>query len=830
MGFFNNITGTNISNTNTVTTNTFLSSITGNIGYFNSFTGSTINYTNVYSSNLYTNNFTGNISYFNSFTGTNISFTNIYSNNITGDSCSFSSISGYTGITGSTGPTGIGITGPTGNKVIIGARCYITTNSITLLNNTITTISPWSVKVYDTNNAFNTTTGVYTIPVSGMYLISSQFLIDQAGTFTNGDAKVQVLIYLNGSTMIQQGTFYNWNKTTTNYVPVLTTGIYNFTAGDTVTVKAFQNSGTSKTIFSSADISLNIFEIQYLGSNNLTNSLIGITGSTGTPGFYSTISSDVYTQNITNVNNINTLSSTGNTSFFNNYTGINSEITNQYVSNLTGTTSFFNMYTGTNLTSISNISDNLSTYGNINITETISSAGAISTFKDTLFDSTSGSFTGTLANSSNFNQVKKVKLLYRRSNPVTVTCNRGSFDLTPSEPEKTLRYIGPTGGWEVYNPGDSLAADSFYPSKLQTASLVSSTTFAVTNMAINSAGTTLAICGSAATTGGNCFIYAYNGAWSLSVRITLTTGATGTVSNNCVALSSDGNTMALGNINDFSSVGSTWIFTRSNNYIWTQQGTKLVGSGFAGTPQQGFSVSLSADGNTLATSGRSDNSNIGAVWVFTRSNGIWTQQGNKLVGSGFIGATIQQGTSVSLSSDGNTLAVGGINDNSSIGAVWIFTRLDGIWIQQGNKLVGSGYVGSPQQGISVSLSSDGNTLAESSIADNSNNGATWIFVRINNNWTQQGLKLIPYGYIVPPFLGQVVSLSGDGNVLACVPSSGTAPAISIYIRQGGIYGGIWSFKKKIIPGGSITASFAMALNSNGTVLAFKTSSGVFIYT
>jgi hypothetical protein len=44
----------------------------------------------------------------------------------------------------------------------------------------------------------------------------------------------------------------------------------------------------------------------------------------------------------------------------------------------------------------------------------------------------------------------------------------------------------------------------------------------------------------------------------------------------------------------------------------------------------------------------------GAAWVYTRSGGVWTQQGNKLVGSGAVGFDAQQGISVALSADGNT--------------------------------------------------------------------------------------------------------------------------------------------------------------------------------
>ncbi len=66
---------------------------------------------------------------------------------------------------------------------------------------------------------------------------------------------------------------------------------------------------------------------------------------------------------------------------------------------------------------------------------------------------------------------------------------------------------------------------------------------------------------------------------------------------------------------------------------FTQQGPKLVGSGVVGLSQQGSSASVSADGNTAIIGAPEDNSNAGAAWVFTRTNGEWTQQGSKLVGT-----------------------------------------------------------------------------------------------------------------------------------------------------------------------------------------------------
>ena len=59
---------------------------------------------------------------------------------------------------------------------------------------------------------------------------------------------------------------------------------------------------------------------------------------------------------------------------------------------------------------------------------------------------------------------------------------------------------------------------------------------------------------------------------------------------------------------------------------FVQQGSKLIGTGTFGGARQGSSVSLSADGNTALVGGPYD-AGGGSVWVYTRSGGVWTQQG-----------------------------------------------------------------------------------------------------------------------------------------------------------------------------------------------------------
>ncbi len=231
-----------------------------------------------------------------------------------------------------------------------------------------------------------------------------------------------------------------------------------------------------------------------------------------------------------------------------------------------------------------------------------------------------------------------------------------------------------------------------------------------------------------------------------------------------VSISSDGNTAIIGGYGDNSNIGAIWVFTRSGG-VWTQQGPKLVGTGLIGASGQGSSAALSSDGNTIFECGYEDNTYIGAAWVFTRSGGVWTQQGDKLLGNGEIGMGYF-GWSCSISSDGNTAVVGAFRDNGFTGAIWIFTRNGGAWTQQGSKLIGTGGFSYSKQGYSVAISGDGNTVAEGGQWDNNYLGAIWIFTRNGGVWTQQGPKLAGTGaFGSQVYQGSSVALSSDGNTV-----------------------------------------------------------------
>ena len=204
-----------------------------------------------------------------------------------------------------------------------------------------------------------------------------------------------------------------------------------------------------------------------------------------------------------------------------------------------------------------------------------------------------------------------------------------------------------------------------------------------------------------------------------------------------VALSSDGSTALIGGWGDSGDLGAAWVFTRSGS-TWTQQGEKLTGAGVVGIPFFGKSVALSSDGNTALVGAPVDR-DVGAAWVFTRSGSTWTQQGEKLTGTGERGEG-WLGESVALSADGNTALMSGAGDNLRGGAAWSFTRSGSTWTQQGEKLTGSGERGEGYDGntggdfgSSVALSADGSTALVGGKYDNKFAGAAWVFVNQPTN-------------------------------------------------------------------------------------------------
>jgi FG-GAP repeat len=266
-----------------------------------------------------------------------------------------------------------------------------------------------------------------------------------------------------------------------------------------------------------------------------------------------------------------------------------------------------------------------------------------------------------------------------------------------------------------------------------------------------------------------------------------------------VALDAAGDTALVGAYHDDVFQGAVWVFTRSGE-TWTQQGSKLVGSGGCGTPYLGSSVALSADGNT-ALLGASLDCDVGAAWVFTRAGERWTQQGAKITARGEVGKG-WFGESVALSCDGDTALIGAYYDDATVGAAWVFTRTGAVWAQQGSKLTGTGESGDGQFGKSVALSCDGASALIGAPADAGYLGAAWAFARAGETWTQQGAKLTGGGQGTE----DLYELGGGGFGKSVALSSDGASALIGGGHDSTALGAVWAFAQQA-NGPSLAAQF-----------------------
>ena len=239
-----------------------------------------------------------------------------------------------------------------------------------------------------------------------------------------------------------------------------------------------------------------------------------------------------------------------------------------------------------------------------------------------------------------------------------------------------------------------------------------------------------------------------------------------------VALSGDGNTALVGAYFDENAKkepqgGSAFVFTRSGG-AWKHQGAKLTGSDEEGTAEFGISVALSADGNTALVGGPNDEGKAksamsGAAWVFTRSAASWMQQGPKLTGADESGPG-ELGWSVALSADGDTALAGAPADDD--GAAFAFARTGSTWTQQGSKLAPSDATSGASFGAGVALSADGTLALIGGPVDKDSavpTGAAWEFARTGSTWAQQLKKILGSGEAPESEFGAAVALSADGD-------------------------------------------------------------------
>ena len=239
------------------------------------------------------------------------------------------------------------------------------------------------------------------------------------------------------------------------------------------------------------------------------------------------------------------------------------------------------------------------------------------------------------------------------------------------------------------------------------------------------------------------------------------------------SLSNDGTVLAVGapdNADNGLNAGKASIFTYNTaSSSWIQVGNDIKGQN-AGD-YFGISIKLSDDGSIVAigANGVDENGNdSGQVQIFENIANVWTQVGSEING---VSEKDLSGSTIDLSGDGSILAIGAqLNDDNGedSGHVRIFKNESGTWKQLGQTITGE--ASGDFSGSSISLSEDGETIAIGARKHDGINGVdsghikVYSFDSSSSNWIQKGKDI--YGESVSEYLGQSISLSSDGKSIA----------------------------------------------------------------
>jgi hypothetical protein len=244
----------------------------------------------------------------------------------------------------------------------------------------------------------------------------------------------------------------------------------------------------------------------------------------------------------------------------------------------------------------------------------------------------------------------------------------------------------------------------------------------------------------------------------------LGTGIEGEMANDesggAVDLSADGKRVVIGSpLNDGTGVeaGHARVF-EFNGTAWVQVGADIDGE--AAGDRSGFSVAISDDGNRVAVGAWLNDgggTSSGHVRIYDYDGSAWTQVGADLDG----GPSNAAGDTVGLSASGHRVVIGGPSQNSIMGHAWVYELTGGTWTQ-----VGATLADTFEYGEAVSISDDGNRIAVGQPGSVSMNRAGFVYVYDWNGtaWAPVGAAI--EGETLGDVFGGAVSLSGDGSMLA----------------------------------------------------------------
>lgn len=242
-----------------------------------------------------------------------------------------------------------------------------------------------------------------------------------------------------------------------------------------------------------------------------------------------------------------------------------------------------------------------------------------------------------------------------------------------------------------------------------------------------------------------------------------------------VSLSDDGKTVAVG-APRYQTNGLVQVFSYDGNDNmdrWVQKGQNLMGE--YSYDFSGYSIDLSSDGNTVAIGAPSNDSMIvdtGHVRVYSFDTSKKSKVDAtpwKQIGKDIDGAFEEDrfGYYISLSSNGRTIAISAPYHNEAdhgLIQVYYFETTSDSWVKMGKAIHGDANNSDVLIGASLSLSSDGRTLAVGSPKNNVDRGQVQVYRYNEPLWEQVGSSID--GKHSNDFLGKSVSLSSDGTFLS----------------------------------------------------------------
>jgi len=254
---------------------------------------------------------------------------------------------------------------------------------------------------------------------------------------------------------------------------------------------------------------------------------------------------------------------------------------------------------------------------------------------------------------------------------------------------------------------------------------------------------------------GAAYVYTRNTAgsltsgWTQRAKLTASDGAAGDYFGHSVSI--DGDTIVIGawyDTDQGSHSGSAYVFTRNTagslTSGWTQR-AKLTASD--GAANDNFGETVSVDGDTIVIGARWNDGQNGSAYVFTRNTAGsltsgWTQRAKLTASNGAAGDHF----GISVTIDGDTIAIGAWGRTSYQGSAYIFTRntagsLTSGWTQRA-QLTASDGAASDMFGGNLSI--DGDTVVVGAHGDDDNgsmSGSAYVFTRdtpgsLTSGWTQ----------------------------------------------------------------------------------------------